>query len=524
MRCLAEQRKGVAQHFEMMEGGADGMCTPHALMTRHTSEHPELCNLFGVGWQQLASAYRSGARVAKKYDIANAIVVDESLLRELAAARVAIVNDVFECCKRLSPSISKQSFGSQDVTSDYDVTIVGPGACLAMWCMFVTFARTFGTLFPFSCDTNLYANGTYSSPVNKRADLLEHGCTSLRAGGGIGDMNTFTVVPAQKRQGAYVDTVTAWALCKCILGGLDSALAERLVGRDIVAASRAKLAMTQSMVNTTRAITDGCVRSGSFGAALVKSATHEDLDTVARYALQAVMGSRMEGMLYAERASTDLPPTLSSVHRAIINSGVNVGAMSLADCMCATMFFSVEAAYTQSTVNVVVLEMQAKRAVSLPRSEYRVSALENLGELLVHTQQGPPGSAVPLSTVLKVSKYVLRIVHSLARCTPDVGTTRRLREIETAIAERVIPLRGRKSFDGVAQQDLDLVWYTGGATYEQYRQEMCDSFEGLWYGTLPSKWITWRGGAGGGGGDAPCKVTLSVLGACFAIAAAAAFQ
>lgn len=54
------------------------------------------------------------------------------------------------------------------------------------------------------------------------------------------------------------------------------------------------------------------------------------------------------------------------------------------------MFFSVEAAYTQSAVNVVVLEMQAKaiaRGGCVP-GDYRTTLVEVLGDFLVHFPKG----------------------------------------------------------------------------------------------------------------------------------------
>ena len=81
------------------------------------------------------------------------------LLRSLGSFRIYAINYLFtEALKEIPESENHflNASGSNNITSDYDITIVGPYSCLLIEKMFNKFYEMFGIVLPIAFDTNLY--------------------------------------------------------------------------------------------------------------------------------------------------------------------------------------------------------------------------------------------------------------------------------------------------------------------------------------------------------------------------------
>lgn len=107
---------------------------------------------------------------------------------------------------------------------------------------------------------------------------------------------------------------------------------------------------------------------------------------------------------------------------------------NLIENFCTSCYYSIESYYTPCTINVVVIELQAGKNLSLSKENYIVSAVENLGDFLEHTKKYDE------TTLIKTSKYLYRIYYSLYKATNKVKYLNMMKEIK----ENIIPLRGKK--------------------------------------------------------------------------------
>ena len=506
------------------------------------TESDELLDLFATGWSELAAAFRTGARIAKRYDPSAHVVVDVDLMRRVVAARKRAIHELFRCASGPSTQRVMQSFGSENVTSDYDVSILGPGASDVSWQMFVQFARVYGSLPPSACDTNLYANGTYLADPDERAVPPPAGVTHLdlaRAGGGGDDGGRFTFVPDDKdpeNRERYTRACAAWATAKCLMGGFGEDDARTIVGDETVDGAIARLDAARAVLSAARAPIARAIARGVFGASW-RERSSDDIETIAKYALQTLFGRRMEMAIYAAApqgvgADAASVSVIDDVADAI--SDVNWladDALPFADTLCAAMFFSVEAAFTQSTVNVVVLEMQGGRVSSLPESDYRCALLENFGELMVHSRGARDDMRVDAAAAVKLSKYVYRMAYSAWKAARSAEFAAAMAAIVPTIEADVLRgLRGDRvprTSGAKTSAALALVCFDPGGDRAAYRSAAREVFASLWRERVPRRWLsiaalpsqprppppppppTGMGGLVGGGAEGACPSTIT---------------
>jgi len=475
-----------------------------------------LLDLFATGWADLANAFRTGTRIAKRYEPRKRVLVDTELMKTVANARKHAVDALFRCASGPGTQRCMQTFGSDNVTSDYDVSILGPGACDVCWQMFVQFVRMYGALAPNACDTNLYANGTYLASPEDRAPAPE-GVATL----GLRDeARKFTYVPDNNNphaQDEYVRACMAWAAAKSLMGDVDEASVRGVLGDEVVDDALARLDAAEAILAAAREPIARAIERGAFGSSWRPRAdeVEADMDTIAKYALQTVFGRRMERAIYSAEPQgvgmdAEAARVLGEVAEAIAGTTwLADDEVSFADILCATMFFSVEAAFTQSAVNVVVLEIQGKRVSALPESDYRCALLENFGELMVHSR-GAPGDAFDAAAALKLSKYVYRMAYSASKASDDADFASAMSAVVDTIKTSVLDLRGNTMPGSQAPSAtaLSLVCLDPGADRAAYRAAAENMFTSLWENQVPDRWRVpaeeeWEQDMKGGATDRP---------------------
>ena len=101
----------------------------------------------------------------------------EYLLRSLGSFRIYAINYLFKEALKEIPQPENHflnASGSNNITSDYDITIVGPYSCLLIEKLFNKFYKLFGTVLPIAFDTNLYP-GCVSFPTIAGANEVFQG-------------------------------------------------------------------------------------------------------------------------------------------------------------------------------------------------------------------------------------------------------------------------------------------------------------------------------------------------------------
>ena len=429
------------------------------------------------GWDRIVQAFTTGPKECKEREFC-AANVDETTLAYIGAVRKKIVTNAFDCFKR--PGQALQAAGSTTLTSDFDVCVLGRDACFTMWLMFKHFQCTYKTTLPVSLDVNAYANGTYG-PDNLKPDVPGFRAVPLKSKDVDG--NAMDIVAL------FPDAVSAaklqsWATVK-VLDGLRKNVNRELGLLPFLDAGSAKDAAQRrheqaSLIDTHAAeimerLKDGC--------------GDDSMETL--YALQFYFARRLNFMMYRDAhpdfsaspftcANADPDKvreymTKAEAFVAALDPVVKPFRLDFADVLCLCMFFSVEAAYTQSAVNVVVLEMQARaiRRGGCVSGDYRTTLVEVLGDFLVHFPTG--ASPASPGKVLKFSKYVHRLVYAAG----ELHDRADWRAWADDIQARVVSKRGGK--DAVlSAEDWGLVRLSPDMTCDGYRRAIIGVFNELY--------------------------------------------
>jgi hypothetical protein len=438
------------------------------------------------GWDKIVQEFTTGVKDCKEREFCGP-AVDKATLAYIGAVRKRIVMNAFDCFKR--PGQALQAAGSTTLTSDFDVCVLGRDACFTMWLMFKHFQCTYKTTLPTAFDNNLYANGTYG-PENLKVRLPGFEAVPLKSKDVAGNaMDVVALFPDD----AAAEKMQSWATVKVLDGLLKNKNRELgllpFLDAATQDAAQDKL-MQASTIDTAAAEIMERLRGHDCGGEGT-----EVMETL--YALQFYFARRLNILMYGDPHPdfSASPFTSANADPAKVQAYMNKAAKfdealapvvdsfdhDLADVLSLCMFFSVEAAYTQSTVNVVVLEMQAKaiaRGGCVP-GDYRTTLVEVLGDFLVHFPKGPDPASP--AKVLKLSKYVYRLVYAAG----EMHDRDDWRLWADAIKERVVSKRGETDA-AMTSEDWDLVRFSSGMTCFDYRKAVIVLFNEL-YGKVSAQ-------------------------------------
>ena len=130
------------------------------------------------GWSELSDIFlgRSGKEKQVREN------VNEYLLKMLGNIRVYYIDMLFKCYNT-EDTATYFSFGSSEVTSDYDLTIIGNNASDITWKIFIHFFRKYKKSLPYVFDSNLYCTGylynknlisnEYCQKVNDKISIIK---------------------------------------------------------------------------------------------------------------------------------------------------------------------------------------------------------------------------------------------------------------------------------------------------------------------------------------------------------------
>ena len=351
-------------------------------------------------------------------------------LSMLAGVRKYAVLNAFQCAKP-DQDTSMHAFGSTNLTSDYDVTLVGVDAAKVAWRMFKQFYKAHKDVLPRVFDTNIYCIGLFlTSHVNskhKRQFMPTDNPTYSTYVAHADDAKDFLVAAGAKVSATMKSNdVHKFPITKTLL-----------------AASRLWL---QANETTLKKQVDALSRLPSTSTTPLPK-TDESRELYARYKLQSKYGAKALDMAYAKSAASK---SRSEFVKSLLKAN----------------FFATEAYFTLEAVNVVVLTLQKKdRAVKkhLTPISYLCTALECLGDFRSHTladlKSDSPQTTGPL--LINGSKYVFRVLHSLEQLATFSKSAVRPFGTAALVEANVVAVRGKNVVATVASQnkspELDLL-------------------------------------------------------------------
>jgi len=321
--------------------------------------------------------------ITKKYAKESNSKQSENELKLLTGIRIYYVDKLFQCAKKEINNTKNSdyfAFGSTNITSDYDLTIIGKKAPEIMLYIFNKFLENINKTTTFSFDTNLYCMGFYSSNgLNKNLSTYI-----------VREKPDSTLVSFQPKTVNDKDICYKYAQLKLLEAGL--------LGNNEV---NAIITLNEKL---TKQLNDYRLNNKNINK------NNNTKNLIKRYYTYYDVSKQLFKFLYKK-----------SNNNSNNNSNNSVNVNNFMEYMCQGLYYSIEAYYTPCTVNVVVLEMQAGKDIGLDKFNYLISAIENLGDFNIHLQHS--GYKLNISNkstnskkvILKLSKYLYRFYYSLEK-------------------------------------------------------------------------------------------------------------
>lgn len=374
-----------------------------------------------IGWHKMADIFidkKFGKEKKVKYG------VDENILKLLGALRVYLVNNQFNCVKTKDQYL--YSTGSNNITSDYDVQIIGKDIHIVMKKMFDSFLNKYHNTLPYTFDVNIYTTGFFTvKNSNKYLDIKKFKIKTFK---NYENVDFFTII--SKSNNSIV-----WALLKLIEENCMKKRDELDLFKKYSNIDK-YIEKTYLLKNT---LNDIYKKQYDVIKNKYKQYNHETLDIITKYQLQYLYSKKLNEIIYGTK----------KVDKNVVNNILSYA-----------QYFSVESYYTHSTFNVVVLELQSGlKNLHINKLEYLCSAIENLGDLIFHyieekyhnnkTAGNRAGNRAGTRTsnradtnintdinkklLLKYSKYFYRIYYSLGHALNDKTLLQKAINIDTKV-------------------------------------------------------------------------------------------
>lgn len=359
-----------------------------------------------MGWIKLSSVFTHNL-TAKEKDIVPG--VDEELLIMLGGIRKYLVSRIYNCSTK--KNVRFFAFGSENVTSDYDLTLVGKSSPQVVWKMFQMFLKQYNNILPHVFDTNLYCSGIYSPTgalkIPHRVDVTPE---------------IFVLKPHTPND---ISVQMNFALLKLHQSGFDISTHPtfRTHMQNVFSLEK----KIKKLFNKKREIQYKKYDGNKYDV--------KTIYIITKYYLS---------VLYAKK-----------INKILYNSGKTDALFYYA---CMSQYFAIESYYTPATVNVVVMTLQGKHKFAIKKEEYLISTLENLADFRVHLQHE---KKLTKDVLLKYSKYIYRILYSLGKAIQNRDIQQQARKIK----KEIIPLR---KMDSTQNFDIRVLLCTSKMNIQSY--------------------------------------------------------
>ena len=302
------------------------------------------------GWHHISNDYHNNIdskkvgkeRFSKSYR-------PELVLKLLGSFREFYIDTLFKKYNKKRKNYYL-AFGSTNILSDYDITIVGPDACEIAKKIYESYLNEYKKTMAFSFDTNIYIAGFYyyspkiiNSLIKKNIITFQHKKY---------DISLFNFQPINSYQ---KEISLSYAFLKLLSISFDNPFFNE------------RKKKSKELLKTLK--------------------NHNNIEKSYKYMFQNA--DELFSYLYHSKEKD-----IDKIYELV----------------CKTQYYSIESYYTPCTVNVVVLLLQGNfKLKSLNKYNHICSILENLGDLKYHWTH----SYKSKKDFIKVSKYIYRIYYSL---------------------------------------------------------------------------------------------------------------
>ena len=324
----------------------------------------------------------------------------------LSGIRQYYVDKLFNCTIKKITNTTKENsfytaFGSTNIISDYDLTIISKKAPEIMKDMFLEFIKSRKSTLPNIFDTNLYCIGYFLSQginTNFKNNIIN-----------IDDkMSSFQPINNNDKM-----TCLNYALIKLIEGNINIKNINDMdyLNKLIIKAKNLK----DTLDNNLLVYNNKTKQNNEKYFSNIKS--NDEKYILNKYLKTYDVGKKLFSILYNT------------------NTNTNTNSKNLFELMCMTQYYSIEGYYTPCTVNVVVIEMQKGTDLKLDKFNYLISIIENLGDLNNHLQYkiNTTNEKIKKLSLLNVSKYIYRIYYSLYKLDENISLKIKLNDIKNNI-------------------------------------------------------------------------------------------
>lgn len=336
------------------------------------------------GWYKLTNLFSNNVS-GKEKDIK--MKIDAPLLKLLGDIRSYIIEHSFNCVNK-NNNTYYVAFGSTNITSDYDITIVGKNAYQVMYDMFHLFLKKYGNTLPFTFDSNLYSDGLYlSKDINKNIKQIIK----------LDDKHSI-ILPISNNDYIYSISMACIKLLKI---NINEQLYPKLY-KFIKNANKYR----NSLENEYKEVYDIIKEKYK-----KKSFNKKTLDFITKVEVNYQKNKKLYKVLYGRLSPKNIIKYQTSAS-----------------------YFAIEAYYSSSTIAVVVYEIQAKKKMILNKNDYICALIENLGDMNNHISEEIKHSDKSFKSILlKYSKYIYRIYFCLSKISKNSKIINITKEINTKI-------------------------------------------------------------------------------------------
>ena len=302
------------------------------------------------GWNHIALDYKKNIGDKKTAKQRNPINYRPSLvLKLLGAFREFYIDTLFKKYNK-NKNNYYLAFGSTNILSDYDITIVGPDSYEIGKKIYESYLNEYKTTMAYSFDTNIYIAGFYYFSPKLINPHIQKNIIKFYS-----KKYAITLFNFQPINNYQKELSLAFVFLKLSSISFDNPLYKDLQKKSKELSKTLK--KHKSIEHSYNSMFPNAKKLFSY----LYNSSEEDIDKIFKL-------------------------------------------------VCITQYYSIESYYTPSTVNIVVLLLQGKsKLIHLDKFNHICSILENLGDLNYHWQHSDKSK----QDFMKISKYIYRIYYSL---------------------------------------------------------------------------------------------------------------
>ena len=358
--------------------------------------------------------------------------------------------------------------GSDNTTSDFDVSILGPDGNNIMWGMFITFLAKYQNSLSKVFDSNLYSSPLYIHRGKFTYNKII--CKSIYKLPTRVDYNHrfFIILPISQND---IDIELNWACIKLLNLNINIPNKLKLYFENALK-YKEQMDLLYTEIENNKVYLDISLQNNLHPA---NSITPETRNIIKKYYLQYLWQKNIHEYIYSNDESN-----ISFIKKKIILTGNKNPENNFFFYSNIPNYFSSEAYYTSSTMFSIVIEHQMNvnmklfnRTDKIIKQIYIISAIENLGDMIFHMKKDAHAFNISKKQnkiysikliLIKYSKYLLRIYKCLAKINNILYQNK-----YNTILKYVIPFRKTYDINNASKLNIfDYLYYNDETDFNEY--------------------------------------------------------